>query len=114
LLLLADGQGNWRTGAGAPLPELRGALDVDLSASPFTNTLALRRLGLRTGESADIAAAYVAFPDLALSLDPQRYTCLAAGSLYRYQSRDSAFRADVAVDADCLVTDYPGLFRRTG
>ena len=46
LLLTADGEGRWRAGAGADLPALRGAVDVDITATPFTNTLPIRRLGL--------------------------------------------------------------------
>ena len=59
--LEADGGGHWRVTA---VPELEGALDVDLSASPFTNTLPIRRLGLAIGRSAEIVAAYIAFPEL--------------------------------------------------
>jgi hypothetical protein len=52
LELLASGRGHWTDGEGDSLPELRGALDVDISATPFTNTLPIRRLDLRLGESA--------------------------------------------------------------
>jgi uncharacterized protein len=44
--LLADGEGHWKRGGGEPLPELDGCIDVDISATPFTNTLPIRRLGL--------------------------------------------------------------------
>ena len=44
--LRADGAGNWSDGIDSPLSHLNGAIDVDLSASPFTNTLAIRRLSL--------------------------------------------------------------------
>jgi hypothetical protein len=45
--------------------------------------------------------------------DGQRYTCPKEGELYRYESLESDFMADLRVDADGLVLDYPGLFRRT-
>ena len=76
LALRADGEGHWTDSRGTPLGDLDGAIDIDLSISPFTNTLPLRRLGLALGQAADLAVAYVAFPDLALTLDRQRYTCL--------------------------------------
>jgi hypothetical protein len=45
-------------------------------------------------------------------LPPQAYTRLA-DQRYRYESLDgSGFSAELAVDADGLVLDYPGLFRR--
>ena len=112
LELLADGQGRWTTGQGDPLPDLDGCIDADISATPFTNTLPIRRLGLRTGESADLKVAYVAVPGLGVEPDGQRYTCLKEGELYRYESLESDFVADLRVDADGLVLDYPGLFRR--
>jgi hypothetical protein len=48
LELLADGEGHWKRQGGEPLPELDGCIDVDISATPFTNTLPTRRLGLKS------------------------------------------------------------------
>ena len=109
---LADGQGRWTTSPGDPLPGLDGCIDADISATLFTNTLPIRRLGLRTGESIDLKVAYVAAPGLGVEPDGQRYTCPKEGELYRYESLESDFMADLRVDADGLVLDYPGLFRR--
>ena len=39
LHLLTDGEGFWTTESGETIPLLKGCLDVDLSATPFTNTL---------------------------------------------------------------------------
>ncbi|HEX5502042.1 MAG TPA: putative glycolipid-binding domain-containing protein, partial [Thermomicrobiales bacterium] len=107
--------GHWTAADGATPPDLAGCLDVDIRVTPFTNTLPIRRLGLRPGESAELAVAYLALPALAVTRERQRYTCLAAGpdgGLYRYESLPGGFRADLSVDADGLVLDYPGLFRR--
>ena len=112
---MADGAGRWTTASGDALPVLDGCIDVDISATPFTNTLPIRRLALHPGEARDLDVEYVSVPDLAVMLDGQRYTCLERGTqggLYVYASLDSAFRADLAVDADGLVLDYPELFRR--
>src|SRR5262245_18242364 len=38
LMLTSDGIGNWFDEAHTPLRRLQGAIDVDLSMSPFTNT----------------------------------------------------------------------------
>jgi hypothetical protein len=94
------------------LPHLQGAIDVDLSASPFTNTLPIRRLDLPQGRSAEIQVAYVLFPDLSVALDPQRCTCLEPNRRYRYESLDSDFVREIEVDSEGLVMAYPGLFRR--
>ncbi|WP_027132719.1 putative glycolipid-binding domain-containing protein [Geminicoccus roseus] len=109
-VLLADGVGHWQDAGGHPLPELDGAIDPDLSITPFTNTLPIRRIGDTAG--ADILTAWVSFPDLAVHRDPQRYTCLQPGRRWRYESRDSDFSRDLEIDADGLVITYPGLFRR--
>jgi len=111
LVLQGDGAGRWTDGDGSPLLPLDGALDTDITCTPFTNTLAIRRLGLAIGESADIVTAYVTVPDLTIRADPQNYARLGT-HLYRYKSRDSDFTRDILVDADGLVREYPGLFRR--
>ena len=110
--LLSDGRGKWTNASGNALPNLDGAIDVDISATPFTNTLPIRRLRLALGHSADIRAAYVHIPDLDIVRDPQRYTCLEPLRCYRYESLDSDFVREIEVDADGLVVTYPGLFKR--
>jgi uncharacterized protein len=115
LELLADGEGHWKRRGGEPVPELEGCIDVDISATPFTNTLPMRRLGLEPGESEELAIAYVRVPELLVGPERQRYGCLQArgsGGLYRFEALPSGFTAELPVDSDGLVLDYPGLFRR--
>lgn len=112
LRLASDGAGNW-TRDGEPVPELAGALDVDLSGTPATNTLPIRRLALRIGDRARIPCAYVELPSLAVRLEAQRYTRLAE-TRYHFESPSHGFARDVEVDAEGLVVSYPGLFRRVG
>ena len=112
LALVADGAGTWTTAAGQPVPDLAGAVDVDLTASPFTNTLPIRRLGLPAGAAAEVAVAYVHVPELRLERALQRYTCLEPDVRYRFESLASGFTADIDVDAHGLVVTYPDLFRR--
>jgi hypothetical protein len=111
LALRADGEGRWTNADGVPLTALAGAIDLDLSASPFTNTLPIRRLGLSVGDAAEITVAYVSFPDLALFPHPQRYTRLAERT-WLFESLDADFRREITVDDDGLVVSYPGLFER--
>jgi hypothetical protein len=110
--LRSDGAGNWFGESGVPQPQLRGAIDVDISITPFTNTLPIRRLNLQNGEKREILAVYIQLPNLAITTDRQRYTCLERGRRYRYESVDSDFTRDIEVDAHGLVTNYPDLFRR--
>ncbi len=113
--LRADGAGYWTNASGDPIPSLDGSVDVDISATPFTNTLPIRRLGLQPGESAELTVAYIAVPAMQLQPMKQRYTCLeltSGGGRYRYEGPLMCFEAVLPVDADGLVIDYPELFAR--
>jgi hypothetical protein len=109
--LYADGAGHWTDDAGAELPGLAGCFDIDISATPFTNTLPIRRLALDLGAAADITVVYIDLPALTAQPAMQRYTRLAEDR-YRFEARGNRFTADLPIDADSLVLDYPGLFRR--
>lgn len=96
---------------GEAMEGFADAVEIDFVATPFTNTLPIRRLNLDLGQSASIVAAWIDFPSLEVMPDPQRYTRIAQNT-YRYESLDSDFTRDVTVDADGFVVDYPGLFAR--
>src|SRR5258708_16543744 len=99
---------------GEPAPELDGCIDVDISCTPLTNTLPIRRLSWSPGQGRDVDVVYVSVPSLDVRPARQRYTMLARNdrgeALFRYES--DSFSADLPVDADVFVTDYPGLWRR--
>lgn len=109
LRLLSPTPGEWRDARGA-LPELSGCYDVDFAWSAFTNTLPIRRLALAPGEARDIDVIYVD-----ASLVPrkvrQRYTCVDTHH-WRYEGFPAGFRADIDVDDEGLIVDYPGVARR--
>jgi hypothetical protein len=110
--LSSDTAGHWTDRSGAPLPGLAGAIDVDLTATPFTNTLPIRRLRLPRDQSETVLVVYVRVPDLTVTTEQQRYTCLEPGRRYRFESVGSDFTREIEVDDDGLVVIYPGLFRR--
>jgi hypothetical protein len=108
-VLLADGAGRWRWEGGPELAEVAGSLDVDLTVTPATNTLPIRRLAaLEMGQAADLQMAWVQFPGLEVLASAQRYQRLAADR-WRFSTGD--FTAELLVDPDGLVLDYGGLFR---
>lgn len=111
LHLEGNGQGLWQVN-GAEHPALHGCLDIDIQASPVTNTLPIRRLGLKADEALEIRLCYIAVPSLDIAPRRQRYTALAPAKLYRFEALESGFIADLPVDEDGFVLDYPGLFRR--
>jgi hypothetical protein len=58
-----------------------------------------------------VRAAWVRFPNLNVEPLDQTYTRLGERT-YRYQS--GTFEADLEVDDEGLVLDYPGIWRRVG
>lgn len=111
LLLLADGEGHWCDANGNPLPVLDGCIDVDLTCTPFTNTLPIRRLGDALRQRHEVKVAYVTLPEASVAPSPQAYTALGVGR-YRFESLSDPFQADIDTDEDGLVVHYPSLFRR--
>jgi hypothetical protein len=112
--LTSDGAGHWFR-AGGPLTAIEGCLDVDINVTPYTNTLPIRRLALKPGESAEINVVYFSVPELHFQPARQRYTCLELtpeGGRYRYEGLSTGFSREITVDADGLVIDYPGIWRR--
>jgi hypothetical protein len=92
--------------------QLYGAFDVDLGGSPLTNTLPIRRLDLAQAEDGvahRLSVAWVLLPSLEVIQADQIYTPLGDGKV-RYASE--TFSADLTVDDDGFVIDYPGLARR--
>ncbi len=101
----------WHGADGRPFPDLDGCIDVDIALTPFTNTIPIRRLGLGNRESADLDVVYInPASTVEISRTRQRYTRTDAG--FRYESGD--FRADLQVDEDGVVTNYPRLWTLLG
>ena len=126
LELLAATDGRWRANR-QPRPDLDGCIDIDINCTPLTNTLPIRRYGWAIGQARDLDVAYVSVPELSVRKVRQRYTLLtragagdpagppasgsrSASALYRYESGE--FRADLPVDDNALVLDYPGIWQR--
>lgn len=100
--------GSWSVD-GVHVPALDGCTDVDLGCSPSTNTLPIRRLGLRPSYAATVEAAWLRFPELTVARAVQTYTRLDQRT-YRYSS--GGFEAPLTVDDDGLVVAYDA-WRRT-
>ena len=109
--LAADGAGQWTRDA-APLPDLTGALDVDLGFTPATNTLPIRRLALAVGESAPVRSAWLRFPELRLEPLEQTYT-REAEQTFRYRALvdGEPFVARLDTDMFGRVVRYEGLWQ---
>ncbi len=91
-------------------PDLAGCLELDVSATPFCNGLAIRALGEAPGE---LAALYVDAADLSVQPSRQRYERLGPRR-WRYIDLGIAagFEAVLELDDDLVVREYEGLFAR--
>jgi hypothetical protein len=126
LLLSHDGSGAWHADVSdegdvpggawnGELPDLSGALDIDIENSPLTNTMPILRHGFQREGSGDFVMAFVRMPTLRVEASPQRYEHIRPtdrGSVVRYISRDGDFTADLEIDTDGLLEFYPRLARR--
>ncbi|MGH3880398.1 MAG: putative glycolipid-binding domain-containing protein [Actinophytocola sp.] len=101
-------------GQGTERNEFDGAADVDVSGLVTFTALPIRRLGLhrKPGEH-DLPVVYVTLPDLSVRLSHQTYRTVSVtddGAVINYSVPD--FSADLTVDRDGLVIDYPGIAKR--
>jgi hypothetical protein len=98
----------WRLN-GVDIPEVEGCVDIDLSFSPSTNLLPIRRSRLNVGDEISATAAWLRFPDFKLEPLDQSYRRVS-GSAYRYESGGGKFFAQLSVNATGFVTGYPNLW----
>jgi uncharacterized protein len=102
--------------AGGDPARFADALDCDLGLSPVTNMLPILRHGLLDGGGPiEFTMAWVAVPALAVQPDGQRYRHLRSAAdhhVVRYEAIDGSFAADITLDTDAVVLDYPGIARR--
>ncbi len=102
--------------AGIDTAGLQAALDCDLGLSPVTNMMPILRHNLLQGEGAiEFTMAWVSVPGLSVRADGQRYVHVSSGParhVIRYEAADRTFAADITLDADGVVIDYPAIARR--
>lgn len=102
-----DALGLWRM-FGRPIDSVGGCDDVDLSFSPATNLLAIRRLGLGIGEEGEARAAWLRFPAMDLVPLVQRFRRISERE-YAYES-DNGFATTLLTGAEGFVIEYPPLW----
>ena len=99
--------GLWRVG-NETLPSLSNCLDIDLGFTPATNLLAIRRLALRVGQTAESPAAWLSSPSMRLKELPQTYARIAR-DLYSYEAPTVGYKGKLTVARNGTVIT-PGLF----
>lgn len=96
-----------------------GAFDCDIAFCPVTNTMPILRLGAQRQAVTEtpFVMAWVGLPSLAVIRSEQFYSAgpydpEAGHAVVRYVSGTRDFVADLTVDQDGVVIDYPQLARR--
>ena len=113
LTMNADGEGNWYNEDGTNAPQFAGAIDIDLSGTPFTCTLPIRRMKQhKAGESERFKMLRISLDDLSVKIDKQQYTCLIPYKKYRRESRALRHEDEFFVDDNAIVHDYPKRYIR--
>jgi hypothetical protein len=87
-----------------------GCTDVDLSFTPATNLLPIRRLQLPIGKEAVVRAAWMRFPTFTLEPLEQTYRRVGAET-YRYETLAGKFVKELTVNDAGFVTNYPGFWK---
>jgi hypothetical protein len=107
----SDGKGVW-TSNESVLDHLAGCIDIDISVTPLTNTLPLKRLKMVGNQSELIKVLYVDVLENSISSKQQKYTRIT-GTMYKFENVPNDFESTITVDNDGYVVDYPGLFEKT-
>ena len=115
LRLRRDRAGTW-TLNDVPSPAVQGCIDLDLSFTPATNLLPLRRLTLGPGQSAEVRSAWLEWPEVRLTPLVQRYR-RRGETEYEYEADlpgVEQFRGKLRVQPEGWVLDYAGLWQAEG
>lgn len=107
--MFATADGKWRDNLATPYRDFDGCRFIDITLTPFTNSLPINGLKQNINETRVIDVLYIDIIEDRLSRHTQTYTRLDYNN-YRFENDNGNFTADIAVNDDGLVTHYPGLF----
>lgn len=94
---------------GISRPEFNEFLFIDISVTPFTNTLPINNLLLNIGQSKSIDVIYINILENEIKPVKQLYSRKKKDE-YLYDNLDTVFSSSIIVDQKGIVKSYPGLF----
>lgn len=109
--VMQNDNGKWTDASGKPFPEFDGMCFIDITLTPFTNTLPVNSLGLTVGESAEIDLIYIDVVERKIYTDHQKYTRIS-DFRYKFENDGGNFTAEIEFDRNGFVMHYPNLFSR--
>ncbi|UCA61628.1 putative glycolipid-binding domain-containing protein [Chryseobacterium rhizoplanae] len=90
-------------------PDFKNFNFIDISLTPFTNTLPINNLKLTENDAQDIKVIYIDVLNNLVKPVTQQYTRIAPYT-YHYDNLQTDFKSDILVDGNGLVVNYPQLF----
>ncbi|WP_316815756.1 putative glycolipid-binding domain-containing protein [Pedobacter nyackensis] len=109
LFLSSDSFGRWFNEYNKHLPELDGCLVIDISATPFTKTLAIKNLGNGKKGWDLLNVVYIKIPELKASRVAHEYAKISERH-YHFYNLNSGFQSEMLIDENDLVISYMHLF----
>ncbi len=92
-------------------PEFNNFKFIDISLTPFTNTLPINNLKLSGNNSQKINVLYIDVLNHHIRPVQQQYTRTAVNK-YLYENIENDFKAEISIDETGLVITYPKLFEK--
>lgn len=113
LNISSNGKGQWFDIKGNSIHELEGAIDIDISCTPFTNSLPINRFEWDHNTSKKFEMAFISIPDMTYKKVKQSYTLIKDTIENReFQYKSGTYETKIEVDINGLVIAYPGVFTR--
>ena len=97
----------WYNRFGIELTALAGCQELDISVTPFTNSIAVQKISNEMQRRSK--AIHIRIPEFDFEVVEQVYTPLGLGRV-KYENLTSKFSAELLVDEFGLIADYPGQF----
>ena len=113
LYLSTNGDGYWFDENNNEIYELTGAIDIDISCTPFTNSLPINRIDWELNHPKDFEMAYISVPDLSYKKMKQTYELISDEStkkVFKYKTE----KKEVSIEVDSMgtVVNYPNRFSK--
>ncbi|MGE7625278.1 putative glycolipid-binding domain-containing protein [Viridibacillus sp. NPDC096237] len=113
LKISSNGKGQWFDIKGNEIHELDGAIDIDISCTPFTNSLPINRFEWDHNTSKNFEMVFISIPDMTYKKVKQSYTLIKDTVDSReFQYKSGTYETKIEVDINGLVITYPGVFTR--
>ncbi|MCF6138296.1 putative glycolipid-binding domain-containing protein [Pseudalkalibacillus berkeleyi] len=96
------------------LVEMDGIIDIDISMTPFSNTLPINRFEWEEGQERNFNVLYIDVPTLGFMKLEQQYKFkgYSEGGTRKFHYKCRDYETVITVDQDGLILEYPGVFIR--